>query len=51
MGIQKYKNEKNLLRSFITVTYFLFTSVILLQFLCLKKAYLNNFKQLFLKSN
>ena len=44
IGIQNYKNEKNLYRSFITVTYFLFTSVTLLY---LKVAYLNNFKQLF----
>ena len=43
-GIQYYKNEKNLLGSFVTVTYFLFTSVTLLY---LKIAYLNNFKQLF----
>ena len=40
-GIQNYKNEKNLERSFVTVTYFLFTSVMLLY---LKIAYLNNFK-------
>ena len=44
IGIQNCKNEKNLLRSFVTVTYFLFTSVTLLY---LKIAYLNNFKQLF----
>ena len=44
IGIQNYKNEKNLYRSFITVNYFLFTSVTLLY---LKIAYLNNFKQLF----
>ena len=34
--------QKNLLHSFVTVTYFLFTSVILLQFVCLKIKYLNN---------
>ena len=45
IGIQNYKNEKNVYRSFVTVTYFLFTSVMLLY---LKVAYLNNFKQLFL---
>ena len=45
IGIKNYKTEKNLLRSFVTVTYFLFTSVTLLY---LKIAYLNNFKQLFL---
>ena len=44
IGIQNYKNEKNLWRIFVTVTYFLFTSVTLLY---LKIAYLNNFKQLF----
>ena len=44
IGIQKYKNEKNLYRNFVTVTYFLFTSITLLY---LKIAYLNNFKQLF----
>ena len=44
IGIQNYKNEKNLQRSFVTVTYFLFTSVALLY---LKIAYLNKFKQLF----
>ena len=44
IGIQNCKNEKNLLRSFVTVTYFLFTSVTSLY---LKIAYLNNFKQLF----
>ena len=44
IGIQNYKNEKNLYPSFVTVTYFLFTSVALLY---LKIAYLNNFKQLF----
>ena len=44
IGIQNYKNEKNLWRSFVTVTYFLFTSVTLLY---LKIAYLNNFKQPF----
>ena len=44
IGIQNYKNEKNLYRSFVTVTYFLFTSVTLLY---LKTAYLHNFKQLF----
>ena len=44
IGIQNCKNEKHLLRSFVTVTYFLFTSVTLLY---LKIAYLNNFKQLF----
>ena len=27
IGIQNYKNDKNLKRSFVTVTYFLFTSV------------------------
>ena len=43
-GIQNCKNEKNLKRSFVTMTYFLFTSVTLLY---LKIAYLNNFKQLF----
>ena len=42
--MQNYKNEKNLKRSFVTVTYFLFTSVTLLY---LNIAYLNNFKQLF----
>ena len=48
ISIQNYKNKKNnLWRSFVTAIYFLFTSVILLQFVCLKK-YLNNFKQLFL---
>ena len=36
IGIQNYKNEKNLLRSFVTLTDFLFASVILLQFLCMK---------------
>ena len=30
IGIQNCKNEKNLYRSFVTVTYFLFTSVTLL---------------------
>ena len=30
IGIQNYKNEKNLWRSFVTVTYFLFTSVMLI---------------------
>ena len=44
IGIQNCKNEKNLYRSFVTVTCFLFTSVTLLY---LKIAYLNNFKQLF----
>ena len=44
IGIQIYKNEKNLKRSFVTVTYFLFTSVLLLY---LKITYLNNFKQRF----
>ena len=44
IGIQNYKNEKNLQCSFVTVTYFLFTSVTLLY---LKMGYLNNFKQLF----
>ena len=44
IGIQNYKNGKNLLHSFVTVTYFLFTSVTLLY---LKIAYLYNFKQLF----
>ena len=44
IGIQNFKNEKNLYRSFVTVTYFLFTSVMLLY---LKITYLNNFKQLF----
>ena len=44
IGIQNCKNEKNLYHSFVTVTYFLFTSVTLLY---LKIAYLNNFKQLF----
>ena len=44
IGIQNYKNDKNLWRSFVTVTYFLFTSVTLLY---LKIAYLHNFKQLF----
>ena len=39
MGIKNYKNEKNLFRSF--GTYFLFTSVILLDFLCLKITHLN----------
>ena len=43
IGIQNYKNEKNL-SSFVTVTYFLFTSVNLLY---LKIAYFNNFRQLF----
>ena len=47
IGIQNYKNEKNLKRSFVTVTYFLFTSVMLLY---LKITYLNNFKQLFSKT-
>ena len=46
IGIQNYKNEKNLYRSFVTMTYFLFTSVTLLY---LKIAYLNNFKQLYSK--
>ena len=41
IGIQNYKNEKHLLHSFVTVTYFLFTSVTLLY---LKITYLNNFK-------
>ena len=44
IGIQNYKNEKNLWRSFVTVTYFLFTSVRLLY---LKITFLNHFKQLF----
>ena len=44
ISMQNYKNEKNLKRSFVTVTYFLLTSVTLLY---LKIAYLNNFKQLF----
>ena len=44
IGIQNCKNEKNLFPSFVTVTYFLFTSVTLLY---LKIAYLNNFEQLF----
>ena len=44
IGIQNCKNEKNRYRSFVTVTYFLFTSVTLLY---LKLAYLYNFKQLF----
>ena len=44
IGIQNCKNEKNLWRSFVTVTYFLFTSVTLPY---LKIAYLNNFKHLF----
>ena len=44
IGIQNYKNEKNRQRTFVTVTYFLFTSVTLLY---LKIAYLYNFKQLF----
>ena len=44
IGIQNCKNEKNLFRSFVTMTYFLFTNVTLLY---LKIAYLNNFKQLF----
>ena len=30
IGIQNYKNETNLCRSFVTMTYFLFTSVTLL---------------------
>ena len=47
VGIQNCKIEKNLWRSFIPVTYFLFTSVILLQFVCLKMTYLNNFKHFF----
>ena len=42
--IQNYKNEKNLKYSFVTVTYFLFTSVMLLY---LKITYLNIFKQPF----
>ena len=46
ISIQNCKNEmkKNRKRSFVTVTYFLFTSVTLLY---LKIAYLYNFKQLF----
>ena len=44
IGIQNCKNEKNLLRSFVTVTYFLFMSVTLLY---LNIAYFNHFKQLF----
>ena len=45
----KLKNEKkNLLWSFVTVTYFLFTSVILFIFPCLIITYLNNFLQLLL---
>ena len=44
LGIQNCKNEKNLYPSFVTVTYFLFTSVTLLY---LKIAYLNNLEQLF----
>ena len=44
IGIQNCKNEKNLYRSFVTVTYFLFTGVTLLYLII---AYLNNFKQLF----
>ena len=44
IGIQNCKNEKNLYRSFVTVTYFLFTSITLLY---LKIAYLYKFKQLF----
>ena len=48
IGIQNYKNGKNLLHSFVTVTYFLFTSVTLLY---LKIAYVYNFKQLFFFQN
>ena len=44
------KKKKNVSRSFVTVMYFLFTSVILLIFLCLKITYLKNFIQLFSKS-
>ena len=44
IGIQNCKNKKNRYCSFVTVTYFLFTSVTLLY---LKIAYLYNFKQLF----
>ena len=44
IGIQNYKNEKNLYGSFVTMTYFLFTSVTLLYLII---AYLNSFKQLF----
>ena len=47
IGIQNCKNKKNLQRSFVTVTYFLFTSVTLLY---LKLTYLNNFKQFFSKT-
>ena len=43
-----YKNETNLQYSFVTVTYFPFTSVNLLQFVCLKITYFNNFKHLLL---
>ena len=43
ISIQNYKNEKNLVWSFV-----LFTSVILLNFPCLIITYLNNFKQLVL---
>ena len=43
VGIQIVKMKKNLWLSFVTVTYFLFTSVILLHFICLKISYLNIF--------
>ena len=44
IGIHNYINEKKMLHSFVTVTYFLFTSIMLLY---LKITYLNKFKQLF----
>ena len=43
IGIQNRKNEENLWRGLVTLTYFLFTSLILFQFACLKITYLNNF--------
>ena len=47
IGIQNCKNKNNLQRSFVTVTYLLFTSATLLY---LKLTYLNNFKQFFSKT-
>ena len=39
-----WRGHKKYVENLVTVTYFLFSSAILLQFVCIKITYLNNFK-------